>query len=137
MLSMITWKSISDHMKKPHDALFRARHIRKKYRELNILVSVDEVLAMMNAAGRCIYCGEDLGQTHNHSLDHKLPRSRGGSDYPDNLHIDCCMRCNRAKGSLTHDEFLQLMRVLRVMDDKAYRNVYSRLVLGTSRFRRR
>ncbi len=42
----------------------------------------------------CVYCGatEDL------SLDHVVPRSKGGSDGEDNL-VTCCRSCNSKKGA--------------------------------------
>jgi 5-methylcytosine-specific restriction endonuclease McrA len=41
--------------------------------------------------GRCVYC--DAPAT---SLDHVLPRSRGGGHTWDNV-VSCCRRCNHAK----------------------------------------
>jgi hypothetical protein len=64
-------------------------------------------------SGRCAITGETLVPGVNASLDHILPKSRGGSDDVKNtqwveFHI------NRAKGDLTHTEFLRLCRrVLR------------------------
>ncbi|WP_138993053.1 HNH endonuclease [Larkinella sp. C7] len=48
---------------------------------------------------RCQYCGklEDL------TLDHVLPKSRGGKTNWDNL-ITACKRCNSQKGDLTPEE---------------------------------
>ena len=37
-------------------------------------------------------------------VDHKLPRSRGGTDHPDNLQL-LCSGCNRSKGSKTMAEW--------------------------------
>jgi 5-methylcytosine-specific restriction endonuclease McrA len=47
---------------------------------------------------RCCYCG----MTAN-TIDHVLPRSRGGRDTWDNL-VACCLRCNNAKGDQTPAE---------------------------------
>lgn len=38
------------------------------------------------------------------TIDHKLPRSRGGKDNPSNT-VPCCLRCNNLKGDLTDAEF--------------------------------
>lgn len=48
---------------------------------------------------RCLYCGtrEEL------TLDHVLPRARGGKDTWENL-ATACRRCNNKKGDLTPDE---------------------------------
>jgi 5-methylcytosine-specific restriction endonuclease McrA len=47
---------------------------------------------------RCAYCGG-----HASTVDHVLPRSRGGSDSWENL-VACCVRCNNAKGNRTPAE---------------------------------
>lgn len=48
----------------------------------------------------CQYCG-----THTTALtiDHVLPKSRGGGDTWENL-VTACFRCNNAKGNLTPSE---------------------------------
>ena len=47
---------------------------------------------------RCAYCGQ--GAT---TIDHVLPRSRGGADSWENL-VACCLRCNNLKGDRTPAE---------------------------------
>lgn len=59
---------------------------------------------------RCAYCKVEITPV-NAGLDHKHPRSMGGTDKSNNLHL-CCQTCNRAKGSLTHQEMLMLMAAL-------------------------
>lgn len=46
----------------------------------------------------CAYCGRTAA-----TIDHVLPRSRGGSDSWENL-VACCVRCNNAKGNRTAKE---------------------------------
>ena len=53
---------------------------------------------------RCAYCGRSAG-----TVDHVLPRSRGGQDSWDNL-VACCLRCNGAKGDRTPEEMGWAMR---------------------------
>lgn len=50
---------------------------------------------------KCVYCGasEDL------TLDHVIPRSRGGSDEPENL-ATCCKPCNSSKHARTPEEWM-------------------------------
>ncbi|GGA62684.1 HNH endonuclease [Pseudoclavibacter endophyticus] len=47
---------------------------------------------------RCGYCGATAG-----TVDHILPRSRGGVDSWENL-VACCLRCNNLKGDRTPAE---------------------------------
>lgn len=44
---------------------------------------------------RCAYCGADLGRSP--TLDHVIPKSRGGPTVRWNL-ISCCLECNASKG---------------------------------------
>lgn len=53
--------------------------------------------------GLCWYCGALLADTGRH-LDHKIPLSRGGSNWPANL-CWACPTCNTSKGARTPDEF--------------------------------
>lgn len=54
---------------------------------------------------RCAYCG---GQAA--TVDHVLPRSRGGADDWTNL-VACCLRCNGMKGNRTPEEMGWRLRV--------------------------
>src|SRR5690606_2234969 len=47
---------------------------------------------------RCAYCG-----VHASTIDHVIPRSRGGADSWENL-VACCLRCNNIKGDRTPRE---------------------------------
>ena len=53
----------------------------------------------------CVYCGtkEKIG------LDHIVPRSKGGSDTPDNL-VAACFPCNRKKGARTPEQAGMVIR---------------------------
>lgn len=46
--------------------------------------------------GRCFYCGVEVGDTYH--VDHVVPLSRGGSNWPENLVI-ACPPCNISKGN--------------------------------------
>lgn len=48
---------------------------------------------------RCHYCREQM-PAHKATLDHAIPRSRGGTYATENLR-PCCERCNQAKGNKT------------------------------------
>jgi 5-methylcytosine-specific restriction endonuclease McrA len=47
---------------------------------------------------RCAYCAGPAT-----TVDHVVPRSRGGADTWENL-VACCVRCNNAKGNRTPEE---------------------------------
>ncbi|MWB97503.1 HNH endonuclease [Agromyces seonyuensis] len=47
---------------------------------------------------RCAYCGKSAS-----TIDHVLPRSRGGADSWENL-VACCLRCNNVKSDRTPAE---------------------------------
>ncbi|MFN0121452.1 MAG: HNH endonuclease [Blastocatellia bacterium] len=51
---------------------------------------------------RCQYCGR-RGTAFDLTLDHVLPRSKGGQTIPENL-VACCRTCNQRKGDRTPDE---------------------------------
>ena len=51
---------------------------------------------------RCQYCGRHL-PTSELSLDHVVPRSRGGENSWENI-VCCCVRCNVRKGGRTPRE---------------------------------
>lgn len=56
---------------------------------------------------RCVYCGA----THLPlTIDHVLPRVRGGKDVWENL-VCCCTKCNNAKGDRLPDEAGMTMAV--------------------------
>ena len=50
----------------------------------------------------CQYCGRQLPPSEL-TLDHVMPRSRGGESSWDNL-VACCRACNHRKGSRTPEE---------------------------------
>ena len=47
---------------------------------------------------RCAYCASSAS-----TIDHVIPRSRGGADSWENL-VACCLRCNNVKGDRTPHE---------------------------------
>ncbi len=57
---------------------------------------------------RCFYCLRRLN-THNRSLDHVIPRVRGGNDSYRNL-VTSCHDCNSAKRNSTAENFLRDLR---------------------------
>ena len=60
----------------------------------------------------CVYCNCDnpLALTK----DHITPKSQGGSDDPKNIQTLCWV-CNQIKGSLTHEQFMEYMKALKIL----------------------
>ena len=54
---------------------------------------------------RCGYCGKSAS-----TIDHVLPRSRGGADSWENL-VACCLRCNNVKSDRTPQEMRWELRL--------------------------
>jgi len=59
--------------------------------------------------GRCAYTGRKLKYDRTTHIDHIIPRSKGGSNNPDNLQF-VCEDANLAKNSLTHNQFIELIK---------------------------
>lgn len=49
---------------------------------------------------RCVYCGS----TEDLQIEHQIPLSRGGTNWPSNL-VPACGTCNTSKGTKTPKEF--------------------------------
>lgn len=62
----------------------------------------DIVFIYDNQNGLCYYCLRDV--SNGYHVDHKMPLSRGGTDWPDNICL-ACSDCNDLKGSKTPEEF--------------------------------
>jgi 5-methylcytosine-specific restriction endonuclease McrA len=75
----------------------------------------------------CHYCGKECqlyltDETTRGdllSLDHKVPRSKGGQHSLDNV-VLCCLSCNSRKGTQSYEQFRRLMRDnVRMLDASA------------------
>jgi len=62
--------------------------------------------------GRCYYCREKI-DSMNATEDHKLPKSRGGSNVWQNV-VAACWTCNTQKGAMTAEEFRDYRRKLKL-----------------------
>ncbi len=72
-------------------------------------------LLLMRTHGRCIYCGEVLKFSGNYkrgepllTIDHVVPRSKGGSNDIENL-VPSCNRCNSNKSDLNSEDFIIIL----------------------------
>ncbi len=90
--------------------------------------TLDDLRGLVHDARDCPYCGCLLTE-QTFSLDHKVPTSRQGNYALANL-IVCCIGCNLAKGTMSHDEFHALMALLATFHPRARRDLLSRLKAG-------
>jgi 5-methylcytosine-specific restriction endonuclease McrA len=79
-------------------------------------VKAIELAERFNADPHCAYCRVFLKDVDKIkadpgwlTLDHKTPKSRGGSDETDNFAF-CCRECNSVKGNRTDEEFRKFLR---------------------------
>lgn len=84
-------------------------------------VPATRAAVMLRDAYTCQYCGATPGR-HELTVDHIIPRSRGGRHDWTNL-VTACKRCNQMKGSFTPDEVQ--MRLIR----RPFEPTYVALVL--------
>lgn len=80
------------------------------YREKSKRAAALRARVYQRSSDKCVYCCRALveqGCTYTdpiRSIDHDLPRARGGTDAEDNL-VACCTPCNTQKRSLTGAEY--------------------------------
>ena len=68
------------------------------YNSMNVVMSRKNI--MIRDKHTCQYCG---AKSSSMTIDHIIPKERGGSDYWDNL-VAACQQCNKKKDNLTPDE---------------------------------
>ena len=69
--------------------------------------------------GQCQYCHKQLARAES-TIDHVIPRSRGGQTDWDNCVI-CCHKCNNIKGSMTPSEAgMSLIRLPKKPCESSY-----------------
>lgn len=80
----------------------RINDLKRRKRELPILVTKEELKELVERSKECYYCKMKIIKTFD--IDHKIPLCRGGENKIENLVISC-PTCNRRKGKMTADEF--------------------------------
>lgn len=85
---------------------------RRRTRKLNAegSHSVSDIQTLYEKqAGKCFYCGKDVGDAYH--VDHVVPLARGGSNSPDNLVI-ACPHCNLSKSDKLVSEWFQQAQLI-------------------------
>lgn len=78
-----------------------------KDQESSGIANMQQLRALLDEQGYCCaLCGVALDPDAS-ELDHRIPRSQGGSDAASNLQW-LCKPCNRAKGTMSNDDFIAL-----------------------------
>lgn len=80
-----------------------------KVKRNKLKVSAERLKEMYIKKPNCYYCKIKLGHRNIH-IDHKIPRSKGGSDTIENLVISC-PDCNRLKHQRTDKEFKDFLKL--------------------------
>jgi 5-methylcytosine-specific restriction endonuclease McrA len=110
----LVWKRTAEVVVQDGDRVLRSQHFTFEVPSvIRLLEYIDvrkrrhnsgkqRVRILMRDKMRCQYCGR-RGNQFELTLDHIMPRSRGGSSDPENL-CAACIGCNQRKGNRTPDE---------------------------------
>lgn len=85
--------------------------------------SIREYIREQEVIGKCIYCGS----AENLSVDHLIPRSRGGPESGDNA-VTACKACNSSRRDKGIYEWFELDRrneVPRIVEGKYLKELYA------------
>jgi 5-methylcytosine-specific restriction endonuclease McrA len=83
--------------------LARAKNTKAKRKGAEGKFTAEDVERIYQSqSGLCVGCGADLSASCQ--IDHKIPLSRGGSNWPSNLQL-LCQPCNRSKGNKLPNEW--------------------------------
>ncbi len=110
----LVWKRTAETVVRDGERVLRSQHFAFEVPSVIRLLQYIDVRKRRHNSGkqrlrilmrdkmRCQYCGV-RGHVFELTLDHIVPRSRGGSSEPDNL-CAACIACNQRKGDRTPDE---------------------------------
>lgn len=135
----LVWKRSAETIVRDGQRVLRSQHFTFEVPSVIRLIEYVDVRRRRNNSGkqrlrilmrdrmRCQYCGV-RGNAFDLTLDHIIPRSRGGGSDPENL-CAACGACNQRKGDRTPDEarmpLLATPSALRYGLDRAVLNHYA------------
>ena len=107
------------HLLRELNQSFRTSRTEKELRQLRRALDLQfntpvkrkvALTAMFDRAGnRCIWCGRSLSSRHpDSSYEHLIPKSRNGTNHPDNL-LPACLDCNNRRSNLSPAEWLEII----------------------------
>ena len=111
---LLVWKGSAQTVEVDSELVLRSQHTTHAVPSVIRLVHYVDVRKRRRESGkqrfrifvrdgfRCQYCSKKFAPALL-TLDHIMPRSRGGSDEPENLAASC-IPCNQRKGNRTPDE---------------------------------
>jgi 5-methylcytosine-specific restriction endonuclease McrA len=85
-------------------ASFR-RNRRARERSADGRHTGSDIKTLFASQGGLCACGCGLSLSDTYEVDHKIPISRGGSNWPDNLQL-LAPSCNRSKNDKTMEEWM-------------------------------
>jgi 5-methylcytosine-specific restriction endonuclease McrA len=88
---------------KESEPKFSTPNWSKNYKEPEYNKKIESELGKI-FSGFCAYCGDHMSFV-NKTLDHVMPRQKGGSNRIANI-LPCCRNCNSMKGSLHIGDFI-------------------------------
>lgn len=99
--SLLLWKIINFHTSKRGE------------KPMKPTFSVEDIINKFGENPKCYLTGQDidLSKPRTYEFDHIIPKSRGGQNTLDNLGI-CTKEANRAKQTMTPDEFTNLCKII-------------------------
>ena len=120
-------KKRRQQIKKEKPILYKARDLRSRLlsrsKDPGIKQTTPTVLELEKWLTKdsyiCYYSGIDL-KLDEVTVDHKIPLNRGGTNELDNLCI-CSNHMNTAKGTMTSEEFIELLLLIQKWEDNGAR----------------
>lgn len=89
--------------------LIQKRYAFNKINGGEYMFTIEQLMEKIGSRPKCYLTGReiDLSKSRTYSLDHIVPRSKGGNNSLENCGLTCS-EANRAKSDLSLDEFISL-----------------------------